>query len=377
MTTARSSNSRYVVKSIVHAAQVLSAFQSEGETLRLRDVVTRCGLNKVMCFRLLYTLHLCGFLERVGENQYRLLSRMQPSRRSRIGFVTQGQQHSFGREVEAGLERAAEAAHVQLMLLDNRCDAKVALRNAEQLVREEVDLAVEFQLDESVAPAIAGKFLEAKIPLITVDTPHPGATYFGANHYEAGLIGGRYLGKWANRYWEGGCEEIVMLDNAQAGSVPQARVRGMLAGIQETMRTTEMRKLVHLNGNGQFRASLECVRKHLRTSRSRRTLLSAATDPSALGALRAFEEAGSAAHCAIVGHNADPEGRAELREPRTKLIGSVAYFPEKYGEGILRLALDILARKPTPPAVFTRHQLITPENVDQYYPDDKSVSAAQ
>ncbi len=69
------SQSRYVVKSIVHASEVLSAFQSKGEVLRLRDVVTRTGYNKVTCFRLLYTLHVCGFVERIGENQYRLISK--------------------------------------------------------------------------------------------------------------------------------------------------------------------------------------------------------------------------------------------------------------------------------------------------------------
>jgi ribose transport system substrate-binding protein len=48
----------------------------------------------------------------------------------------------------------------------------------------------------------------------------------------------------------------------------------------------------------------------------------------------------------------------------------VAYFPEKYGDGLLRLALDILGKKAVPPAVFTTHQLITPENVDHFYPND-------
>ena len=47
-----------------------------------------------------------------------------------------------------------------------------------------------------------------------------------------------------------------------------------------------------------------------------------------------------------MGQNAAPEGRAELREPGTRLIGSVAYFPEKYGAEILALALDILHRRP-------------------------------
>jgi ribose transport system substrate-binding protein len=54
----------------------------------------------------------------------------------------------------------------------------------------------------------------------------------------------------------------------------------------------------------------------------------------------------------------------------TRLIASVAFFPEKYGDGLIRLALDILGRKVVPPAVFTGHQVITPENVDHFYPND-------
>jgi ribose transport system substrate-binding protein len=136
----------------------------------------------------------------------------------------------------------------------------------------------------------------------------------------------------------------------------------------------EQTVITRLDGDGQFKPSLEAVRKQLRGSHSRRMLVAATNDPSALGALRAFEEAGRAAHCAVTGHNAEPEARAEMREPRTRLIGSVAHFPEKYGEGLIRLALDILANKPTPPAVFIKHQLITPENVDHYYPNDALLS---
>jgi len=33
---------------------------------------------------------------------------------------------------------------------------------------------------------------------------------------------------------------------------------------------------------------------------------------------------------------------------------------------LLRLALDILAKKAVVPAVFTNHQIITPDNVDHY-----------
>ncbi|MDR3701268.1 MAG: hypothetical protein P4L56_16595 [Candidatus Sulfopaludibacter sp.] len=89
-----------------------------------------------------------------------------------------------------------------------------------------------------------------------------------------------------------------------------------------------------------------------------RVLVGAANDSSALGAMRAFQEAGQANECVVVGQNGEPEARAELRTAHTRTIGSVAYFPEKYGDGLLRLALDILARRVVPPAVFTNHQLV-------------------
>ena len=368
--------SKYLVKSVVHATEVLSAFQSPSEVLRLREVAERTGYSKGMCFRFLYTLHECGFLEKVAENQYRLMSERRPSRRYRIGYASQGQNSSFPREVLAGLQRAAEGAHIELIVADNRYDPKVALRNADHLIRERVDLIIEFQTDECVAPMIAAKYMEAGIPFIAIDIPHPGATYFGANNYEAGLIAGRQLGRWAKRNWEGIVDEVLLIELSRAGSLPRARVKGMLSGIKDVMRLPESTPVIKLDGDGQFKTALEVARKFVRNSRSNRVLVGAANDPSALGALRAFEEAGRAAHCAVVGHNAEPEARAELREPRTRLIGSVAYFPERYGDGLIRVALDILARKPIPPACFIKHQLITPDNVDHYYPNDSLLGVA-
>ena len=372
-----SNRGRYTIKSLVHASQVLSCFGTPGEVLRLRDVVSRTGLSKGMCFRLLYTLRECGFLDKVGQNNYRLISEIRRRRRFRIGYAAQGQDTSFPREVLAGLVRAAEREHAELIVVDNRYQPKIALRNADHLIREQVDLVIEFQTDEAVAPAIASKYLEANIPFIAIDIPHPGATYFGANNYEAGLIAGRHLGRWARKFWEGSPDEILMIELARAGSLPQARIRGMLAGIHEMTHSSDAPPAVHLDGDGQFKTALERVRKHLRETQAKRILVGAANDPSALGALRAFQEAGRAAHCAVVGQNAEPEARAELRVPRTRLIGSVAFFPENYGDGLIRLALDILAAKPVPPAVFIKHQLITPETVDHYYPNDALLAAAK
>jgi ribose transport system substrate-binding protein len=365
-----SNHTRYLVKSLVHAADVLSAFRSAGETLRLRDVVTRTGFQKGTCFRLLYTLHHCGFLEKVGKNCYRMVSEIRRRRRSRIGYAAQGQDTSFPREVLKGLVAAAEREGVELIVMDNRYQPKVALRTADHLIRERVELVIEFQTDDAVAPAIAAKYMEANIPMIAIDIPHPGATYFGANNYEAGLIAGGCLARWARKHWEGRIDEILLIELLRAGSLPRARLRGVLAGIREVIRDAEETPVTSLDGDGQFKIALDRVRKHLRESQAKHVLVGAANDPSALGAVWAFEEAGRAANCVVVGQNAEPEARAVLREPRTPLIGSVGYFPENYGDGLIRLALEILERRPVPPAVFIKHQLITPENVDHFYPND-------
>jgi ribose transport system substrate-binding protein len=365
-----SNHTRYMVKSLVHASHVLESFQSAGDILRLRDVVARTGFNKGMCFRLLYTLHHCGFLDKVGENHYRLASEVRRRRLYRIGYAAQGQDTSFDREVRLGLVRAAEREHIELLVVDNRYQPKIALRTADYLIKEQVDLVIEFQTDEMIAPAIASKYMEASIPFIAIDIPHPGATYFGANNYQAGLMGGHYLGRWAKRHWGGEVDEVLLIEIHRAGSLPKARMRGMSTGIAEVIRLTERCRTVSIDGDGQFQTALERVRKHLRESKAKRVLVGAANDSSALGALRAYQEAGRAAECVIVGHNAEPEARIELRTPNTRLIASVAFFPEKYGDGLIRLALDILGRKAVPPAIFTGHQVITPENVDHHYPND-------
>ena len=165
---------------------------------------------------------------------------------------------------------------------------------------------------------------------------------------------------------------MLLLELARAGSLVHGRISGMLAGLKETVPDSlETCRIATLDGDGQFKVSFERVRKHLRESQARHVLVGAANDPSALGAARAFQEAGRGATCAIVGQNAEPDARAELREPHTPLVASIGYFPERYGEGLIRLAVDILARKAVPPAVFVRHQIVTRENVDHLYPNDE------
>jgi ribose transport system substrate-binding protein len=358
-------------QTVLRACEVLKAFRHLGEELPLLEVMDRTGLPKTTSFRLLRTLIHGGLIERVGPGVYRNSFGPIKAHPFRVGFATQGDTE-FAREVTRSMESAAAREHVQLITLNNRYSAREALRNADVFIRERVDLVLEFQTYERVAPVIASKFLAANTPVIAIEVPHPGATYFGADNYKAGLIGGRELGRWARENWNGRVEQLVLVELPIAGSLLELRLSGLVDGLRSEIPRIMETPTVRLNGRGDFEQVLEVMRKYLRRRGLRKTLVGTVNDVCALAALRAFEEAGASQQCAVMGQNALRAARAELRRPGTRLVGSVAYFPERYGDELVPLALNILQKKPTPSTIFVKHQLLTPRNVDLIYPLDHS-----
>lgn len=361
---------RKQVQSVARACDILRAFRGENEILRVRDLVERTGLHKATVSRLMGTLQAAGVLRRSSMGQYSSDVRFVERRRYKLGYASQTENSTFSHEVTSSIRHAAESAGLEFISLDNRSNAKTAIANAERLVKEKVDIAIEFQTFDAVAPVVSSILQKAGIPVIAVDIPHPGAIYYGANNYEAGLIAGRALGHWARRKWAAEVEQVLLIEFASAGRLPQLRLTGALAGIREELPDFPDSRVVCVEGHDTFRQSLIKVRNYLRTNGMRRTLIVAINDACALGALRAFEEAGILENCAVAGHGAVLEARKELRSSQTRFIGSVAFFPERYGAALIHLAQDILEHKSTPPAVFTKHQLITAQNVDRYYGTD-------
>jgi ribose transport system substrate-binding protein len=361
----------YTVRSVMRAATILKAFTSSGEPLALREVVRRTQLDKGTVFRLLDTLVETGLVVRVGKQGYQ--SRLQPvrTRKWRIGYASQSNLLPFTGIVTDGLLSAAHSADVDLLVLNNEFSPRMALENAKKFINAKVDLVIDSQINESVASQLGAEFVDAGIPFIAVDIPHPGCFYFGADNYRAGRIGGRQLARWTVKQWNGVAEQVIYLGVDAAGPLLNSRLTGMCDGLKEHLPESRNFPVCHYDTKGgQFDATLEVMRKHLRRRRARRVLVAAVNDTAALAALQAFREVGLENECAIVGQDAAIEARQELRRPSTRLIGSVAFFPETYGSRLIKLAADILEKKPVPPAVFTLHELVTSDNVNKIYPND-------
>jgi ribose transport system substrate-binding protein len=359
--------SRYTLETVTRACNILRIFEDDRQMFTLTEVVERTGLEQTICFRLLRTLEENGLLRRGERRKYASNVQILSGKRFRIGYAAQTQ-NSFCTALAQGLRWAAAARPVDLMEVENRFSAKAALRNAEKLVSQRVDLAIEFQTYERIGSQLTKIFAKAGIPLIAVDVPHPHAIFLGVDNQRAGVAAGKALLKAAQKHWSGECDEILFLDLEIAGSLPHRR----LSSAQDVLRKGLSHKchLAHLDSRGEFVRSFELTRRHLQTAPRRRTLVTGINDYAVLGALRAFEEAGRSNMCLAVSHGGGPEARRELRLENSRLFAAIAFFPERYGESLIRLALDLLNKRATPPAVYMPVQVLTAKNVDVFYPHD-------
>jgi ribose transport system substrate-binding protein len=289
----------------------------------------------------------------------------------RIGFANLSEEIPFAVDVRRGLERAAkEAGNIDLIVADNQLQGEVALRIAEHLIGKGVDLVIEYQIDEKMGSLIMNKFQQAGIPVIAVDIPMLGASFFGADNYQSGHTAGVALGNWIKKQWAGVIDHLIVLEEPRAGALPAARIHGQIDGLQSIIGEIPSEKTCYLDsGNTTELSEMQMSRVLEEYASAHHLAVISFNDDAAFGALSAARRAGREADVVIIGQGADRKLRPEIRRPNSRIIGSTAFMPEKYGEKLIDLALKILQGKPVPPAVYTDHTFINAKNVDLFYPE--------
>jgi len=352
----RAAKRLYLIPILSKAFDVLELLQKEQRPMTLEAIFQRTHISKTTVYRILKTLVHRGYLAQSQDGLYREITR---PRKVRFGFGKQSGEMPFSEAVTASLMDAAVHAGVDLLILDNRYDSATAVRTAEEFVRNHVDLVIEFQIDQQVAPIIADKISAAGIPLIAVDIPHPHATYFGVDNYRVGFEAGELLADFAQKRWNGKVEWILGLDIEEAGPIVQSRITGAFQGIKSRLPDLPVELFVRLDGRGMRDRTAKLVAEFMtRHPKDRHILIAGATDTSALGALEAARVLKRERHVAIVGQDCIPEAIEEMRAHESPWIGSVSHEADTYGPRLIHLGLSILRGDTVPPYNFVEHKLV-------------------
>lgn len=328
---------KYWVPVVARTIDVLDCFLADSEQLSLEEIVRRTRVPHTTAYRILHTLVSRNYLLQTGR-KYRL---NRSRKRLKLGFANLSKYISLAVEIQGSLERSAIAAGVQVDVWDNDRNAETAIRNAEQMVEQKVDIAIEFQLFEHVAPIIADIFSRARIPLISVVNPHHGTLYFGVDNYRAGFTAGVALAEYAGSRWRRRPDALLLLESPQAGRTVQSRLVGVVRGTEERLGPLRDTTVQHLDSGGDRATSRRVVDKFLRSSSARHILVAGINDESAIGALEATEQHDKV-DIAIVGHGGSSEMLNFVADPNGACIGTVSFHAELYGSDLIKFALMTL-----------------------------------
>jgi ribose transport system substrate-binding protein len=279
-----------------------------------------------------------------------------------------------GSDLRRSFELAARTLPVDMLYFDNGGDPARAVANAKTAIAAKVDLLIEYNADAEANAEIARRLDAAAIPALALVDPLPGAPLYGPDNREAGRIAGKALGAFARENWPG--EQVLGVligDLADPGAAVSDRVQGITEGVHASLPAL---KLASLDTGGQSVRADALLAKLLQTERGRRLLIATLDDLAALYAKNAIEMNQRQGDCVIVSQGLDPYihgGANEKKEidPNNRssvVLGSVAYYMDRYGYEVLPLALRLLAGERLPPRTLTRHVLVTAANVFKEYP---------
>ena len=279
-----------------------------------------------------------------------------------------------GADVRRSFELAVRTLPVEMIYYDNAGDADRAIANADDAADAKADLLIEYNPEVSANPEIAQRMKSRGVLVLAIGYPIGDAPIYTADNLAAGTIAGQTLGSFARTAWPDETPLAVVVGDIGDPSEGMAlRIQGVVNGLH-----AELPAIVptQLDTGGQPKRAEGIMAKFLAQAPGRKVLIATLDDPAALWARTGVEVAVRLNDCGIASHGLDRSvhgGAAEKKEidPTNRasiVLGSVAYYMDRYGYEVLPLALRMLNGDPVPPRTVTKHILVSGANVFREYP---------
>ena len=277
-----------------------------------------------------------------------------------IGFANLTENQEFTRTVREGLEIAAASYDgIELVVRNNDESNDMAQANIDEFMDIPVDLAIIYHIDERFNQTLNQRLMFRKSPVIAVDIPIPLATYFGANNRQAGELAGREAGIWVNQNWDGHIDKVLVVTDHRVLAAVKQRFTYAVSELANHVDFDPSEDVFYIDGDNGRGFSYERTLSVLdRWQDYHNIVIFGLNDESALGAVEAARDLGREQDVIGLGHGATLIEEA-YEVPDTRFIGSVAYYPEYYGDHLLSLADRILSGDRISNENFIEHRVIS------------------
>jgi ribose transport system substrate-binding protein len=191
----------------------------------------------------------------------------------------------------------------------------------------------------------------------------------GAANTLAGELLGQAIGNAMMA--DGTCtyDTFVLLTSPAAGDVIKLRGDGTKAGFEQVCGPIPDDKYREVDGKATTDGGRTAFADTLTALTGQKKIIVASlNDDMALGAKAATETAGRTDDVWIGSHGGDPTSHDDIRN-NPHWIGDVGYFPERYGAIAIPAIIDLVNGVPVNKNVLITHEVITKDNIDEFYPE--------
>jgi ribose transport system substrate-binding protein len=294
-----------------------------------------------------------------------------PSRPVTFAFAEGWAAIPFSVSINKGIYRIADELGISIIYCDQEFKPEKAVTCAEQLSQQKPDFAIVSNWQSGAAESIMKIYDAAKIPVANIDVWHPNGIFFGADNYVSGQIGGRAAGEYAKSL--GKCGEVWVFNgiNPGEGDAAAQRMAGFTDGVQEICGALPADRIAEeIFDAGTTEQALSKMTDWLTAHPQAGFVLGTSIDDArAAGISKALAQ--NSREGGAVGLGCDDIGIAETKagDPATtRFLGCVAFFPEKYPDYVMSIALDVLDGKPVPNEVHIEHVFLDKDTISTAYP---------
>lgn len=302
----------------------------------------------------------------------------EPAKGHKLAFANVIDGPAFCEDVKNGIKKQWELAggnSEDLTLLDNKADVATALKNEDIVFSKKPEVFIEFQADSKVNAMIGRKAQEEGLFVIAVDITVPGFPFMGVENYKVGKLTGQWLvdnidkkfGSWDS------VDLVLVVSQPAAGEAQTLRVAGQVDAFKDVYGDSanpdvKDSKLILVEAWLEDNARENMSNALAAYPNAKNIILSSYTDYGIVAFKSVLEDLGKWDKSKILvgGLSGGESFNTMIRE--NTLDAYVSFFPEKYGEYLVPGALAFMYDNPVPAYMFVDNEVITLENIDQFYP---------